>query len=78
VANKIVHARLDPETQRLLARLRRSSGLTDSALVRRALRTLAATELRKGSVRVVGQGEFDSGVDDLGSNERHLEGFGRS
>jgi hypothetical protein len=78
MADKIVHARLDPETQHILARLRRSSGLTDSALVRRALRILAVTELRTGSVRVIGQGEFESGVDDLGSNARHLDGFGRS
>jgi hypothetical protein len=27
--------------------------------------------------KVIGMGEFDSGITDLGSNKAHLEGYGR-
>jgi len=73
----IVHARLDPETQRLLARLRRQLGLNDSEIVRRAVRALAESELPRRRRPIIGLGEFESGGDDLGSNEDHLDGFGR-
>ena len=75
--SEIVHARLDAETQRLLARLRRQLGWTDSDIVRRALRVLADTELPRRTRKIVGVGEFESGTPDLGSNEDHLDGFGR-
>jgi hypothetical protein len=77
-ARRIVHARLDPETRRLLSRLRRRTGLNDSELIRRALRVLGSAEVDPGGRRVIGQGAFASGVPDLGSNRKHLEGFGRS
>ena len=73
----VVHARLDPETRRILARLRRRTRLTDSELLRRAIHALAEAELREQRVRIVGAAAFDSGVPDLGSNPAHLEGFGR-
>ncbi len=72
----IVHARLDADTQRILERLRRRTGLRDSELIRRALRALDDTVV-PGSSRIVGIGKFSSGVGDLASNKRHLEGFGR-
>lgn len=73
----IVHARLDPETKRLLERLRRQFGWNDSEVVRRALRVLAEAELPRRRRKIVGLGEFESGIDDLGSNPDHLDGFGR-
>jgi hypothetical protein len=75
---RIVQARLDDETQRLLATLRRRTGLTESEIVRTAIR--AMSETCKGSVRraIKGVARFDSGTPDLGSNEEHLKGFGRS
>jgi predicted transcriptional regulator len=75
---KVVQARLDDETEELLQRLRRRTGLTYSQLVRRAIRALAAVQAWKGEARVIGVGRFSSGVRDLGSSKRHLEGFGRS
>jgi hypothetical protein len=27
--------------------------------------------------KIIGQGEFDSGIPDLGSNKNHLKGFGK-
>lgn len=73
---KVVHARLDEETQQLLERLRRQTGLNDSSLVRRGLRALAGAMLLPRGRIPVGTGKFESGVDDLGSNKEHLRGFG--
>jgi hypothetical protein len=72
----LIHARLDANTERQLARLRRVTGLTDSELVRRGLQALAALPVR-GSRTIVGLGAFESGRPDLGSNRAHLRGFGR-
>lgn len=74
----VVHARLDPETRRTLDRLRRTTGLTDSELIRRALRAFVERETRSPSRRIIGLGEFESKIPDLASNREHLEGFGRS
>jgi len=74
---KIVHARLDPESEKILERLRRRTGWRDSEIVRRGIRTLSG--FAGGSPRkILGLGKFRSGVRDLGSSERHLRGFGRS
>ena len=72
----LIHARLDENTERQLARLRKATGLTDSALVRRGLQALATMPVR-GSRTIVGLGAFESGKRDLGSNRAHLRGFGR-
>jgi hypothetical protein len=40
------------------------------------LRRLASSYRRVGRPRVIGLGKFSSGVPDLGSNEKHLKGFG--
>jgi hypothetical protein len=75
---RIVQSRLDPETQELLTRLRRRTGLSDSELLRRGLRRLAEQEPRARRARIVGVGRFASKVADLASNKRRLRGFGRS
>ena len=74
---KLVQARLDEETDELLRALRRRTGLSDSEIVRRGVRSLAQTLPEPAGVRVVGVGKFRSGVRDLGSNKEHLAGFGR-
>jgi hypothetical protein len=75
---RIVQSRLDPETLELLTKLRRSTGLTDSELLRRGLHRLAEREPRARRHRIVGVGKFASKATDLGSNKRRLQGFGRS
>jgi hypothetical protein len=77
-ARDVVHARLDAETQRVLARLKRLTGENDSAVIRRALRALDAASPAPTGKRIVGMGKFASGHADLGSNREHLHGFGRS
>jgi len=76
--SRIVHARLDEESDKRLTRLRRSSGLSESELLRRGLRALDAVSVPGRRTRIVGLGGFASGLRDLGSNKRHLRGFGRS
>jgi hypothetical protein len=72
----IVRVQLDAETRLTLDRLRRSTGLTDSELVRRALRAFADREARGSRPRTFGLGQFESGVSDLATNRSHLAGFG--
>ena len=74
--DKVVHARLDEETRGILERLRRRTGLNDSDIVRAGIRALAELTLPSRRRRPVGVGKFASGIPDLGSDERHLEGFG--
>ena len=75
---KIVHARLDPESERILARLCRRTGWRDSDVVRRGIRALESVSWGHPSKEIFGLGKFRSGVRDLGSDNRHLRGFGRS
>ena len=75
---RIVQSRLDPETLDLLTRLRRSTGLSDSELLRRGLRGLAERQPQGRRHRIVGVGKFASPVIDRASNKRRLQGFGRS
>jgi hypothetical protein len=74
---KVVQARLDDDTEKMLGELRRRTRLSDSELVRRAIRSLAVVPPTGGGPRVVGIGRFASGVRDLGSNKAHLKKFGR-
>jgi hypothetical protein len=73
---RVVQARLDDDTDKMLDELRRRTRLSDSELVRRAIRSLAVLSPTGGGPRVVGIGRYESGVADLGSNKRHLKGFG--
>jgi hypothetical protein len=68
---------LDEEDRRRLDRLARDFGLSPSEVVREAIRRMAASHPPAGRPRIAGLGRFASGVDDLGSNKRHLKGFGK-
>jgi len=72
-----VQARLDAASQAALDRLTANLGWSPSRVVREALKALAAGHTRRRRPRVIGVGRFDSGITDLGSNPRHLDGFGR-
>jgi hypothetical protein len=73
---KMVHARLDNGSERTLASLRRATGLSDSEILRRGLRAFDVMQGARGGRRIAGLGAFASGKPDLGSNKRHLTGFG--
>lgn len=73
----VIQARLDDSSRKRLSILVRELGWTPSQVVREGLRVLAATRLRKKNQRIIGLGKFRSGISDLGSNKKHLRGFGR-
>jgi hypothetical protein len=73
--SRVIHARLDAETERMLHRLERQFGWNDSQVVREGIKVLSGLTSR-GARRVKGLGRFTSGVPDLGSNKSHLKGFG--
>jgi hypothetical protein len=72
-----VQARLDPATDRALNRLVRRLGLCPSDVVREGIRLMAACHRSPVERKIVGLGRFRSNIPDLGSNKRHLKGFGR-
>jgi len=74
--SRVIHARLDAETERMLRRLERRFGWSDSQVVREGIKVLNGLTSR-GPRRVVGLGCFSSGIPDLGSNKDQLKGFGR-
>jgi len=72
-----IQARLDEKSKRLLSALVREYGWTPSQVVREGLHALEAARLRRKKKAVIGLGKFRSGVPDLGSNKKHMKGFGR-
>lgn len=72
-----VQARLDREAQAALESLVRRLDWSPSRVVREGLRLLAACYGTPSRRKVIGIGRFASNVSDLGSNKRHLKGFGR-
>ena len=74
--SRVIHARLDDETEALRLALKRSTGWADSEIVRTGIKTLASLVVPVEQ-RISGLGEFDSGITGLGSNKKHLVGFGR-
>lgn len=75
--SRIIHARIDPETEKLLAELQIRLGWSDSRIVREGIKALGVINGAKAKRKIAGVGRFRSGVPDLGSNEEHLKGFGR-
>lgn len=72
-----IQARLDKDAERALARLVRHFGWTPSQVVREGLRVLAECYVPRGRRTIIGQGKFSSGVKDLASNKKHMQGFGK-
>jgi len=73
----VIQARLDGRSKRRLIMLTRELGWSPSQVVREGLRILEATYVRRKKRGIIGVGKFSSGIPDLGSNKKHLRGFGR-
>ncbi len=73
----VIHARLDDEAENARRELTRRLRWSNSKLVREAIKALAGRLPGVTRRSVLGQGRFESGVADLGSNKKHLKGFGR-
>jgi hypothetical protein len=74
-----IHARLGEADRTALAELRKTTGQSESEIVRRGLHLVAQEERRKRSaLELAGRsvGRFKKGPHDLSTNRKHLEGFG--
>ena len=74
-----IHARLGEADRAALEELKKSTGKSESEIVRRGLRLVAAEERgRQTALALAGKsvGRFKSGPRDLSANRKHLEGFG--
>ena len=71
-----VQARLDEESAAALETLERRLGLSSSEIVRTSLRLMLQQQPSFKPRKIIGQGEFDSGVTDLATNKKYMEGFG--
>jgi len=71
-----VQARLDEETQSALDRLARANGWTASRVIRESILFMDENRSTKPRRKMIGIGEFDSGLDDLATNKKYLEDFG--
>ena len=76
-----VHARIDREEAALLKELKKATGQTESALVKKGLKLVyqqevsqvkSALDLARGSA-----GKFRGGPRDLSTNKKYFEGFGQ-
>lgn len=77
--SNVIQARLDEETQALRAELKERLGWTDAKIVREAIKVLASiTPQANGKRRLSGVGKYDSGVTDLATNPKYMEGYGKS
>ena len=75
--SQTIHARLDETTAEIRDQLKRSQGWTDSEIVRRGIKMLSAMTPKSGRKhRFRGVGKYNSGVTDLATNKKHMEGFG--
>ncbi len=77
--SKVLTARLDEKSHEELIKLSKALGKTESEIVRESIHLMAATHsaIPGNKSRFVGLGQFASGIADLASNKKHMNGFGR-
>lgn len=73
----IIHARLDAKTDSVRSELQKQLGWSDSQIVREGIMSLAALVRTGNNRKIIGLGRFQSAHPDLGSNKKHLKGFGK-
>lgn len=76
---RYIHARLGGAERTALEELKRSTGQSESEILRRGLKLVAAEERRRrNALQVAGKsaGRFKKGPRDLSTSRKHLEGFG--
>jgi len=75
-----IHARLSKEDRAVLEELKKSTGRSESELVREGLRLIRRElERKRSALEVAGRssGKFAGGPKDLSTNEEYLGEFGR-
>ena len=73
----VVQARLDHDSRIALEKLVKRLGWSPSEVVREGLRLMTVCYGAPSGKRIIGLGQFASGVSDRGSNKKHLKGYGR-
>ncbi len=74
-----IHARVGKEERGVLEDLKRSTGRTESEIIRRGLQLVAEEEgRRRNALELAGRsvGRFKNGPRDLSTNAKQMEGFG--
>ena len=74
--SRVVQARLDEETDSLRSQLQQQLGWSNSKIVREGIKAIAHLLPRKGRRKIVGLGKYDTGIPDLSTNKKYMEGFG--
>ncbi len=74
---RVIHARLDKDTDSLCSELQKRLGWNDSQIVREGIKSLSALVRTGGKRKIIGQGRYTSGIPDLASDKKHLAGFGK-
>jgi len=74
--SRVVQARLDEETDSLRSQLQQQLGWSNSKIVREGIKAIAYLLPRKGRRKIVGLGKYDTGIPDLSTNKKYMEGFG--
>jgi hypothetical protein len=80
IVKNYIHARIDKEERAVLEGLKKSTGYSESELVRRGLRlVLDEVGPKKSALELAGTsvGKFKNAARDLATNKKHLEGFGK-
>ena len=75
--NTVVQARLDKEAEAALDKLVKRHGWSQSQAVRESLLQMARQEEQTKKRRIHGVGIVATGIGDLSTNEKHMEGFGK-
>ena len=72
-----VQARLDDEIQADLESLAKRLRLSQSEVVREGIRLMKQKHEPRPTRKLIGVGMFSSGLTDLSTNPKYMEGFGR-
>ena len=72
-----VQARLDDEIQADLEDLAKRLGVSQSEVVREGIRLMKQKHEPQPRRKLIGVGMFSSGLTDLSTNPKYMEGFGR-
>jgi hypothetical protein len=72
-----VQARLDDEIQADLENLAKTLGVSQSEVLREGIRLMKEKHKPQPRKKLIGVGIFSSGLTDLSTNPKYMEGFGR-
>ena len=74
---RTIGARLDAKTEKMLQEVACCLGWSNSEVLRAGIQMIHGSLVQRRPRRIIGQGEFCSGVADLGSSKERLTRFGR-